>query len=272
MAERPEEQEQAPSRPDTPVPESEVVTMGDVTLSDDPDTATRQIAEAQTGQGTDAGPSRPATSKFAIGGQEFEVESGLASALQAQQEDFQRQHAELRGLLPKRPEATPDPEPKKVEGPDWGNMIFDDPQRFVTEFGDHIRQTTVDEMKGQYTADQGMRDFWSDFYRENDDLHEFDWVVRASLDRHRSELIDLPVSQAATKLAKLSRADILGLANKFKSESGKKTPRTTVESGRSSPTPAPEIGSGEQAGESNVSSISSVLRDRRKMRREKAAS
>lgn len=272
MAKKSSEQEQAPRRPDTPVPESEVVTMGDIKLSDDPDTATAQIAEAMAGQGADAGPPQPTTSKLTIGGQEYELDTGLASAIQAQQEDFQKQHAELRGLLPKRPEATPDPEPRKVEGPDWGNMIFDDPNRFVQEFGTHIREETISEMKGQYTADQGMRDFWTGFYRENDDLHDFDWVVQASLNRHRSELIDLPVSQASTKLAELSRADILGLVGKFKPETGGKPSRTTVESGRSSGTPAPETKSGEQAEESNVSSISSTLRERRRMRREKAAS
>lgn len=275
MAQKSKEQEQAPRKPDTPVPESEVVTMGDIQLSDDPDTATDQIAEAMAGQGADVGPSRPATSKFAIGGQEFEIESSLASALQAQQEDFQKQHAELRGLLPKRPEATPEPVSEPVKDPGLGSMIFDDPDRFVDTLLERVDQRIEKRAQieqGKYTADQGTRDFWNGFYIENDDLRDFDWVVQASLNRHRSELIDLPVSQASTKLAELSRTDILGLVGKFKSETGGKPSRTTVESGRSSGTPTPETKSGEQAEESNVSSISSTLRDRRRMRREKAAS
>lgn len=266
-----QEKLQAPEKPSTPVPESEVVSMGDVTLPDDPDAATAQIAQAMTGQDADAGPLQPTISKVTIGDQEFELDSGAASAIEAQQDGFQKQYDELRGLLPKRPapKSTPDPEP--VKGPDWGNMIFDDPQRFVNEFGEHIRKTTIDEMKGQYSADQQMRDFWTEFYRENDDLREFDWVVRASLGRHSSELMDLPIARAVTKLGELSRGDIVGLAGKF-AKAEEKPSRATVESGRPShaPAPAPDIGSGEQAEAGNVQSISGVLRARKAARRKAA--
>lgn len=269
MAEKSKEQEQAPKQPDTPVPESEVISMGEKPLSDDPDKATAQILEGQTGQGEGDGTSEK--TKFSVGGQEFEIDPGLASALQAQQDDFQAQNAELRGLMPKRPEPKIEPEPKPMEGPNYGEMLFDDPQRFVKEFGDDIRKQTIEEMKGEYSADQGMQRFWDNFYRANEDLREFDWVVQASLNRHNSELIDLPVSQAAVKLAEVSRADILGLAGKFGSGEKGKSSRTTVESGRSTSKAAPETGSGMQADAGKVTSISSVLRNRRKGRRQKAS-
>jgi len=267
MAKKSAEPGSDPVKPDIPVPESEVVSLGDIQLSDDPDAATAQIAEAQADQGQPNDPSEP--SKITIGGQEFEVDPGLASALQAQTDDFQRQHEELRGLMPKRPAADSEPVIEPVKGPDFGNMIFDDPARFVQEFGDKIRRETVDEMKGQYSADQGMRDFWTTFYRENDDLREFDWIVQASLNRHSSDLMDLPVSQAVSKLAEMSRADILGVANQFAPSKSGKTSRTTVESGRPSEKAAASKGEeGEKPSSAEVTSISSALRARKQRRRE----
>lgn len=271
MAKKSSAQEPAPTKPSVPVPESEVVSMGDQ-LSDDPDTAAAQILGGQTDQGDPKdGDQRSGTEKVTIGDQEYEIDSGLASALEAQREDFQKQHDELRGLMPKRPVVEPEPklEPKP-DGKGWGNMIFDDPERFVQEFGEDIRQKTIDEMKGQYSADQGMRDFWTSFYRENEDLREFDPYVQVSLNRHSSELMDLPVSQAVAKLAEAARSDILSLVNKFTPSKDGKSSRTTVESGRSSQTSTPKTGEGEgdKPQSDNVSSISSALRDRKRRRRE----
>ena len=209
----------------------------------------------------------PDTRAIKVGDQEYTVPSAMADAFEAQSAAYAAQLEEVRGLVSK-PAPQSVPKPDEPAEPDWEGMLFDDPGKFVKEFGESIRKGVMTEVSQAYAQDQGQRDLWNDFYTKNDDLKQFDWIVQASFSRHYSDLADMKTSVAMDELAKRARQDILAVAQSFsESSEGNRTP---VTSGSAPPSKQPKKQA--EPEDDKVVTLSDTLKARRAERRKQAAS
>lgn len=164
------------------------------------------------------------------------------------------ENAALRQALTRPAEVKPTQKQAEPE-PDWEKLLYDDPKGFVGTLSDRIAKQVSTELGTKYQRDQGEKEFWSDFYAENDDLREDRDLVQATLNSNISILGDLPVSQARKKLADLTRERIMRYTGKRekKDDAGK----ARVEGARSPrpPKTPPET--------SKVVTLSDIIRSRR---------
>lgn len=136
--------------------------------------------------------------------------------------------------------------------------LFQDPKAVLAGLEDRIVSKVTTALTGTYKKDQGEREFWGDFYAKHPDLKADDDLVKATLQGNMSKLGGMPVSEAISSLAALTRDRISRYA---------KTPRQRpqVESA-SPPSPPPP-----KKEEPKVVTLSDVIRNRRAKRRGQAA-
>ena len=103
-------------------------------------------------------------------------------------------------------------QPKAAE-PNWEELLFTDTNQAVALLKKNVREEITNELTSQYRRDKGETEFWTDFYKDHDDLKADDDLVRTTLQSHMAELADLPVKKAAAKLAELTRDRILRYTN-----------------------------------------------------------
>lgn len=184
------------------------------------------------------------------------------------EEDLRLQVARLQGeldVLKARPAPVPQQEKKQEEPPkerDWEELIFKDTPNAIKLLKEDIRKEITSELRGAYQKDMGEKDFWNEFYAGNEDLKEDKDLVRATLGSNMVALQDLPVSEAAKKLADLTRARIL----RYKGgEVDKKNDKKTKVEGSGAP-------SGKQKAPEppKILSLGDVIRARRAARNKKA--
>jgi hypothetical protein len=127
--------------------------------------------------------------------------------------------------------------PQPPQDINWGERLFEDPQKTLQDFEKHIRQSVRQEMTQEYQKDVGQREFWGQFYRDNPDLDKYRDLVDGSLAANYANLQNLPTAQAAKRLAELTRTRILAIRG-----GNKPTPqprRRAVAEGGNPPTDAP---------------------------------
>lgn len=91
--------------------------------------------------------------------------------------------------------------------PDFNVLWFQDPARAA--------QMVEARTAAKWRAEMAERDFWNDFYRQNDIYREDDFFVKTLATRHYNELIQLPSVQARIdKLGELTGNEILRLSRK----------------------------------------------------------
>lgn len=160
---------------------------------------------------------------------------------------------------------TPEPQKKAEQKPeerDWEKLIFEDTPNAIKMLKEDIRKEITGELRGAYQQDIGEKEFWRDFYESHGDLKDDRDLVQATLGSNMKALQDLPVSEAAKKLADLTRARIL----RYKGgEVEKKNEKKTKVEGSGSP------GEKKQAPEApKILSLGDVIRARRAARNKKA--
>jgi len=101
----------------------------------------------------------------------------------------------------------------KAAEPNWEELLFTDTNQAVALLKKNVREEITNELTSQYRRDKGETEFWTDFYKDHDDLKADDDLVRTTLQSHMAELADLPVKKAAAKLAELTRDRILRYTN-----------------------------------------------------------
>ena len=115
-----------------------------------------------------------------------------------------------------------------------------------------------------YTQERSKEQFWVDFYHEQPDLQEHDFIVKATLAEKWDDLRDLKGKRARDILADATKEHILSLTNKQRGTGSSN--RTTSLEGGSPPTSSP---SREQpAAPEGPVSLSAAIRGRNKDRRE----
>lgn len=130
----------------------------------------------------------------------------------------------LRASVNARPAEKP-AAPAAEPDPDWEKLMYENPKGFVDTISERIVKRVSADLGGKYTKDQGEKEFWTEFYAENDDLTsaEDKSLVRAVLNENINILGDLPVSQAKKQLADLTRKRIMHYTGKKpKTDKGKK--------------------------------------------------
>lgn len=113
---------------------------------------------------------------------------------------------------PKRPAANE--EDDFLKGLD-DKDLFIRPTEFLKDFAGRIEKRVTERVRGEYTADQGQKQFWGDFYKDNPTLVQQDSIVKSVLNEHMTELGVMPTRVASKKLAELTQARILDIVKQF---------------------------------------------------------
>lgn len=222
----------------------ETVPIDDSHITGDPETP---IEEPET-----SGP-KPDPEKLVsvtINGQSFEVTPEVALAIQTQPSTTQAP-------------VTPIEKPESPED-DFESLIFSNPKAAKEQ----IKKEVFAEVSKAYANDQQTRDFWTQFYVENPDLQEHDWVVRSVLQRDMDRFANLKGKNGRDAVADTVKKDILSLSNKFNKTSNKRKVDTTLEDSSSSESPVSESVDSELAHtRPNAFGLGQELRERAKRRR-----
>lgn len=168
---------------------------------------------------------KPELVSINVGGQEFKVPKDQADAYTTQQTEYQRQLAE------KPAAALPEPGAKKPDETDYSDLLFTDPNTAIATLRKEIRDEVVGEVTVAYQREKGVDDFWSGFYRDNDDLKGTETLVKAVFNRDYPGLAGLPIKTAADTLAKSVRAEELSILKRHKGTTRRKNATETLESG-----------------------------------------
>lgn len=144
------------------------------------------------------------------------------------------------------------------EEPDWDELLFKNPKEALKLHGERVRKQVTQELRSEYQRDQGTTEFWRDFYAANSDLKNDDDIVQMVLSANLGKLGGMPVPDAMTELADLTRKRIMAYSNRKGRREGD---RTTVE-GASAPSRRRA-----QPESDKVVTLSDIIRNRRAGRR-----
>jgi hypothetical protein len=183
---------------------------------DDRDRAVMRGGPGQPDLEPEDRPAPPAKKRIKVGGREFEVDQDLAAAVETRETEFTRkiseQGRELGELRKRQPGDQPDASKTKTREPDYEDLLYSDPRKFVQV----IKEQTRAELRAEYEEDQVMRDFWDGYGRRHPDLAEEELISRAMFVRHNTDLLDLPTRKAQDRLAELVSAEILRISRRGK--------------------------------------------------------
>ena len=216
----------------------------------------------------DTAPATPAGVEVTIAGQKFSVDPAIASAIEERERQSMQKinaQSEEMGRLRKieqQVQALNQAQAAQAQ-PNMDTLLFENPTKAL----EMHRQQIVSELTQKYEQEKRQQEFWRDFKSRHKDLDGDDLVIHAVAAKNAASLntITDPV-EMADKIADFARREILRIANRAKSDTPDKT-RAVVE-GKSfeapKPTPRPET--------EEKSSLSQVIRERRKARHEAALS
>lgn len=204
----------------------------------------------------------PSASKVRLGDREFELDPNTAGAFEALSGMIQQGFDSLR-------QPAPQPKEQNVNEDDpWAGideLLFTDPKAALTKVRDMTKKELMEQYeqdRSQMTQQQVIDKFWSDFWSEHNDLNKRDdqVFVEAVFSKNHAELSKImDHGTLSNRLAELTREELLKLARRAK------TTRASVESGGTTPKRESKPVVDE---ESNVRSISDLVKERRKKRRE----
>jgi len=135
--------------------------------------------------------------------------------LSALEDENQRLRNDMDNLRRSVPPVQPrnDPVPPNEE-PDWETFLFENPRGALEEFGRRVEERVTTRLTRQYQQDQGTTRFWQDFYREHGDLQPDHDLVQMTLNANLGDLSNMPIPQAMSKLADLTRQRIMRYSKK----------------------------------------------------------
>jgi hypothetical protein len=190
-----------------------------------------------------------------INGVEYRVDPDMAAALEEREKDFQRKLSEQAEALRRQasqPVQVVPPLPQlPKEDDNLDVLLFESPKEAIAK----LEQRIIKKVVAAYQADQGEREFWNAFYRENEDLAKHDRLARAILNERFNEWANLPATQARKNLAAAVREEILSIVKAHGGDSAPK--RTFVEGGSASTAPV------QRAAQSQPRSLSEMIAKRR---------
>ncbi len=167
--------------------------------------------------------------KITMSGQEYEVPTAVAEAINAERQGMDRKLGEnseelgelrkyQRDSIANQGYHTPAEQAPPVEGYDYETAIYEDANVAINHLKNEIRE----EIRNEYVQDQTQREsgtrFWDSFYREHQDLGRDD--IRADVQRRVMDELpkyaNLPDNAATrARMADDTRAYFLGIAKNF---------------------------------------------------------
>lgn len=160
----------------------------------------------------------PTMVSVVVGGVAMDLPEDQAALVQAEQEAARQVIQGLQVVEPSSDDRLNDDDPTAAD------LLFTDPAAAIAK----ITKEVTDTVRGEYRQDQASKDFWGDFYRENNDLREEDHIVRAVLDRDMDTLKNLTGKGGRDKLAELTKGEILRITEKHQKGKKKKADDTTT--------------------------------------------
>tara|TARA_Y100000310_G_C20676709_1_gene813521 strand:- start:2098 stop:2883 length:786 start_codon:yes stop_codon:yes gene_type:complete len=186
-----------------------------------------------------------------IGGQTLRVTQEVAVAI-----------AQEQALLAPPPAVPPEPvsEPPADDVTAYDTLLFSNPEAAVAR----IKSEIFDEVRQEYQLEETRKAFWSDFYAENDDLREHDWIVKAIIQQNWDTFGNMSGKSARDAVADATKKEILNISNKFGKGGRRKGASSTLESPSQPNAPAPSAESVEL--DEAPMTLSDVLRARKRAR------
>lgn len=211
--------------------------------------------------------------KINIGGKEFEVSPELAESVESstseREKEFSRKLSERSdelGKLRKEKDTVAATEKDAVE---LGELIFSDPDRFVTKIQENIQKSVKDASEDIYSRITSASEakgreskFWERFYGKYPDLKKAKLLVEARLNKDMGELGNLPVDKAIDELGKRLRVDLTSLGVTPKGEREIKDKGNLNAEGES----ATDFSAGGIKPPKSVKTLSDIIKGRRKSR------
>lgn len=197
-------------------------------------------------------------------GQEPPTPPDPIAEIRAEVATLKRQNEELRRNIPPiqpKSAATPEEDPE----PDWDKLLFADPKQALKLHGERVAKQVSTSLRAEYQKDRGTTEFWNRFYAANPELRQDSDLVEIVLNSNLPNLANIPVEDAYTRLAELTRERILRYAGGAAKERRPKARAEGAGGSRPSPPSAPP------APDTTVTRLSDVLRTRRQSRRKAGA-
>lgn len=261
-----------------PKAETKVETKGQEVAPDDPDAAILQghpaaggsgtIQESAPSQGTGGVAQDDGSVEITVGGKTFRVAKDLADAVNSQPQQAPQPTDLERALaaLTQRPAPAPSPAPAPEQNTELNELLFSNPAEAIRRISQSVREDVWRETQQRLATERSQADFWSQFYGANPELRKYETLVHATLSDNWSTVSNLSVSQGASKLAELTKRNIVNLLADF----GQPTPAgkngtTTIEApaGRQPQVRRAPEGAGEEA---LPGSLSEAIKLRRRER------
>lgn len=200
-----------------------------------------------------------------VDGKTYIVDKNTSEQIKKQEEMINKQNQTIANLTlqveKKHPEQITAQPDQKV---DWEGLIFSNPEQAVELIEKNIlkkvdeRDSNIKtELETKYEREQAEKKYWNEFYKDNKDLKDADFVVKAIFQQHWNELGPMTPNQASKRLAELSREAILKLVPSNDSKS------VQVEGGATPSTKPSRTPEGEK-----IVTMGQIIRNRNKARRE----
>lgn len=196
-----------------------------------------------------------------VGG--VEMPEDVAKYLTPLVEQFTGRIGELESALQRATAPAPaSQKPASHESPeddyDFNTKIFEEPAEALARLEKKIKQELKQELESKARVEADEKAFWSEFYKDNPELKEYDFIVKAVLQRDLAKLSTKSVDEAIKMIAAETKKHVL------KNEPRKGNPdKVTLEGGGNVSKFQPEG----EAPTDETFSVSSFLKGRREARR-----
>lgn len=221
--------------------------------------------------------------KVQVGDREIEVDESIALILDAQQrgfEDHQQKTAQYVRQLEQRiapraesGEGVAGRQESKTTAPDF----YDDPNGWMTHHMGQLQKNVQGYVDGALSKTEKKtreREFWDEFYGDNEDLKGAERLVSSVFNENLDRLADMPVGKAKSEIARLARSERDKLVRPYLNPGGEQKPPGDQQSLRQIVTRPG--GGGERKGGSaedeRPQTLSGVLKARRQQRFQRRAS
>lgn len=231
----------------------------DTDLLDDKGTFSGNPDDSGTPSGTkktQAASEPPEKVKVRVGNEEIETDAASAAFMNAMMGQIQILSQQVTGMS-KPPVAALI---AKSDAYDYATGLFTEPEVALNKLRAEIKAEVKAELGGMYEAAETKKDFWNTFYSENADLKTEKLVVDAVLQRDYSKLSTMPIAEASAKLSDSVKKELMRLKG---GKSDSDTSNKGVE-GSSTRLNTPNTG---QPTDSNIMSLSEIIRNRQQARR-----
>lgn len=232
------------------------------------------------GSGGDGDDDAAGLVEVSVGGRKYKVPAEVAESMDqasttaGKLRRLEQEIGELRSGRAKPAAASAD-EDEDAELTEAERLLFTEPKKAMKLLEARAVKKAESTLTRRYVAAEAERSFWGGFNKQYPELADVEWLVRQVAEERSSDLEGLTVAEGAPKLAKWANDRLRTLVKKVDPASGgRPKTRSSVEGGGSADSgrqPArPAARREEPEKESNILSLTDILKQRRQARRQAA--